>query len=169
MYLGGMGLRREETSWAHSATIPAQRRHQRIPGCVRGVFFSSIHRKWRPARLPYCVCVQSWREAASHAALLRLGGHINIRWGKANQCLPSGPLQIHAFLKPLKTSIDHFHIIPPEGLGEGGRDLNHRGLCSGRETLIRGAHPSSCRQTKPGHPATWFPERLEKKIFKLEF
>lgn len=131
------------------------------PGVSVACFLFFHIQKWRPAHLLYCVCVQSWREATSHAALLRLGGHINIRWGKANQCLPSGPLQIHAFLKPLKTSINHFYIIPTDGPGEGGRDLNHRHLCSGRETLGHGVHPSFCWQTKPrplqphGFPRGW--------------
>lgn len=71
---------------------------------------------------------------------------MNIRWGKANQCLPGDSLQIHAFLNLLKTSII-FMPYRPRGGGTPQPLLPLLG--SGGETLVHSVHPSFCWQTKP--------------------
>lgn len=59
MYLGGMVLQREATSWAHNATIPAQRRHQRIPGYVRGLLSFLPYTKMETSpSIVLCVCAE---------------------------------------------------------------------------------------------------------------
>lgn len=126
----------------------------------RAFLFPSIGGQWRRAR-PLC-CV--WRAGESPPLLAPCSDYRDILDGArlANAC--QRLFENRCILNSLKISINHFSGAPT-----AGEILTHCPLCAGPAHSCP-QHTASILLANKAKaiPAKWFPNQMEKNIFKLE-